>query len=126
MLPVVAKIISKIILERLKQHLYSTIDAEQAGFRPGSSCTDHIITFRILIEQCVEHRSDLSMVFDSIHRDCIWTALLNRAVPKKIVCIIRATYEGAKCRVLHKNKLSEPFEVRSGVRQGCILSLVLF
>ena len=39
---------------------------------------------------------------------------------------IRATYEGAKCRVLHKNKLSELFEVRSGVRQGCILSAVLF
>ena len=43
-----------------------------------------------------------------------------------IICIIRATYEGAKCRVLHKNKPSEPFEVRSGVRQGCILSAVLF
>ena len=47
-------------------------------------------------------------------------------MPKKTICIIRATYEGAKCRVLHKNKLSEPFEVRNGVRQGCILSPVLF
>ena len=48
--PVVAKIISKIILERLKQHLYSTIDAEQAGFRPRSSYTEHINTICILIE----------------------------------------------------------------------------
>ena len=63
MLPVVAKIISKIILERLKQHLYSTIDAQHAGFNPESSCIDHINMIRILIEQCVEHRSDLSMVF---------------------------------------------------------------
>ena len=39
-LPMVAKFISKIIVERLKQYLYSTIDAEPAGFRPGSSCTD--------------------------------------------------------------------------------------
>ena len=84
---------------------------------------------RILIEQCIEHRSDLSMIFmdfekafDSIHRDCICTVLRNRAVPEKI---IRATYD-AKCRVLHKNKLSEPFKVRSDVRQGCILSPVLF
>ena len=57
MLPVVAKLISKIILERLKQHLYSTIVAEETGFRPGSSCTDHINTIHILIEQCVEHIS---------------------------------------------------------------------
>ena len=55
-LPVVAKIISEIILQRLKQHMYSTIDAEQAGFCSSSSCTDHINTIRILIEQCVEHR----------------------------------------------------------------------
>ena len=34
-LPVVAKMSLKIILERLKQHLYSTIDAEQTG--SGSS-----------------------------------------------------------------------------------------
>ena len=129
----VAKIISKIILERLKEHLYSIIDAEQAGFRPESSFTDHISTIRILIEQCLEHRSDLSLVFfdfdkafDSIYRDCIWTALRNGAVPEKIICIIRAAYEGAKFRVFHKNKLSEPFEVRSGVRWGCILSPMLF
>ena len=51
-LPVVAKIISKIILEPLKQQLYWTIDAEQAGFRTGSSCTEHINTIPILIEQC--------------------------------------------------------------------------
>ena len=72
------------ILERPKQHLYSTIDSEQAGCRPRSTSTDHIETIRILIEQCFEHRSDLSMVFmdfekafDSIRRDCIWTALRN-------------------------------------------------
>ena len=63
MLPVVAKISSKIILERLKQHLYSIIDAEQAGFRPGSSYTDHINTIDVIVEQRVEHRSDLSMGF---------------------------------------------------------------
>ena len=123
MLAVVAKIISKIILERLKQQLYSVIDAEQAGFCPGSSCTDHINTIRILIEQCVEHRADLSVVFiDSIHRNCIWTTLRNRAVPEKIICIIRANYEAAKCRVLHKNKLSESFEVRSGVHKGALFN----
>ena len=93
------KNVYKMIIERLKHHLYSTTDAEKAGFRPGSSCTEHITTFRILIEQCLEHRSDLSMgfidfekAFDSIHRDCIWTTLRNRAVPEQNYFIIRATY----------------------------------
>ena len=82
-LHVVAKIISKIILE---QHLCSAIDAEQ-------SRTDHMNTIRILIEKYVEHRADLNMVFidfgkafDSIHRSCIWTVLQNRVVPETIIC----------------------------------------
>lgn len=132
-LPAVSKIVAKVILERLKQALYATIDAEQAGFRPGSSCTDHVNTLRIMIEQCAEFNTDLHMVFidfakafDSINRDCIWAALQRRGVPDKIIAVIRATYEGANCRVLHKGKLSEVFEINSGVRQGCILSPVLF
>ena len=43
-------VIAKIILERLKLHIYATIDAAQAGFRPEASCVDHINTVRIIIE----------------------------------------------------------------------------
>ena len=128
----VAKITSKIILEPLKQNLYSTIDAKQAGFRPGSCCTDHINTMPISIKQCVAHRSDLSMVFidfekafDSIHRGSIWTALRNRALPEKIICIIRAIYVAAKCVILYTNNLSEPFEVRSGYILPPVLFLIV-
>ena len=73
-LPAVSIIIVKVIVERIKDPLISTIDAEQVG----SSCTDHINSVRIIIEQCKEFRSDLHMVFndfekafDSVHRDCI-------------------------------------------------------
>ena len=132
-LPAVSKIIEKIVLERMKKAIYATIAREQAGFISGSSCIDHINTLRLVIEQCAEHRSplhlafvDFEKAFDSIDRNCIWNALSRRGTPQKIINIIRATYEGAKCRVLHNGKLSEPFEVKSGVRQGCILSPMLF
>ena len=62
-LPAISKIICKVILDRIKEHLYSTIDREQAGFRPGSSCVDHINTLRIIIEQSTEYCSDLHLVF---------------------------------------------------------------
>ena len=69
MLPVLAKIVSKIILERRTGWF---------SFR----IPDHINTIRILIEQCAEHRSDLSMVFSNNNNN-------NRAVSEKIICIIR-------------------------------------
>ena len=51
-LPAISKIISK------EDHLYSTIDREQAGFRHGSSCVDHMNTLRIIIVQSAEYRFD--------------------------------------------------------------------
>ena len=65
--------------------------------------------------------TDFDKAFDSVYRDCIWVALRCQGIPDKIIAIIKA-----KCRVLQKGKLSEPFEVHSGVPQGCILSPLLF
>ena len=81
-LTAISKIISKLILDRIKDHLYSTIYREQAGFRPGSSCVDHINTLRLIIEQSAEYQSDLHLVFvdfekafDSVDREVLWMAL---------------------------------------------------
>ena len=132
-LPAVSKIVEKIVLERMKKSIYATIAREQAGFISGSSCIDHINTLRLVIEQCAEHRSplhlafvDFEKAFDSIDRNCIWNALSRRGTPQKIINIIKATYDGAKCRVLHNGKLSEPFEVKSGVRQFPIVKHTTF
>ena len=55
----------------------------------------------------------------------LWMTLRCRCIPNKIVSVIKSTYNGAKCRVLHNVTLSASFVVGSGVRQGCILSPVL-
>ena len=52
-------------------------------------------------------------------------ALRRRRIRNKIVSVIKSTYNSAKYRVLYNGILSAPFDVGSGVRQGCILSPVL-
>lgn len=91
-LPVIAKIIAKIILERVKNVIEDSLNNEQAGFRAGRSCADHINTLRIIIEQSVEYKSplyllfiDFEKAFDKLNRIYIWRSLRRRGVPNKII-----------------------------------------
>ncbi|BHF71830.1 hypothetical protein SprV_0401489100 [Sparganum proliferum] len=47
-------------------------------------------------------------------------------VPAKIIAMIKAYYRSNAARVLVRNNLSQPFGIRSGVREGGILSPILF
>ncbi|VDP19520.1 unnamed protein product [Schistosoma margrebowiei] len=97
------------------------------------SCTDQIATLRIIVEQSVEWNSslyinfiDYEKAFDSVDRRTLWKLLRHYGVPEKIVNIIRNSYDGLQCKVVHGGQLTDAFEVRTGVRQGCLLSPFLF
>ena len=47
-------------------------------------------------------------------------------IPVKFVTLIQQMYEYATCQVIHNGKLSETYEVKTGVGQGCILSPLIF
>jgi len=55
--------LNRIILERLKEALDCKLREEQAGFRQHRSCSDQIITLRIIIEQSLEWNSSLHINF---------------------------------------------------------------
>ncbi len=54
LLSVSSKILTGIILVRLKTVLDVKLRNEQAGFRSGRSCVDQIATLRIIVEQSIE------------------------------------------------------------------------
>ena len=56
----------------------------------------------------------------------MWKPLRHYGVPKKIISLIRCTFQDMSCRITHAGKLSERFNVKTGVRQGCLLSSFLF
>ena len=69
---------------------------------------------------------DHEKAFDSVHRETLWKLLRHYGIPEKIISLIQNTYRGMSCKVLHAGQLSESFEVKTGVRQGCLLSPFLF
>ena len=47
-------------------------------------------------------------------------------IPEKFIAIIQQSYCNSKIRVIHNGEFTPPFSVKTGVRQGCILSPMLF
>jgi len=70
--------------------------------------------------------TDFQKAFDTLAHNTIWQALKEKGVPQKLVDIIKAIYDQSTCNVLHKNQVSEPMPVLNGVKQGCVLSPLLF
>jgi hypothetical protein len=133
LLSIPGKVLARIILERLRTALDKTLWEEQAWFRQNRSCTDHIVTMRIIIEQSLEWQTllysvfvDFQKAFDSVDREVIWKLMHHYRFLPNFVSIIRQLYKNATCQVTDDGKLTEPFTVQTGVRQGCILSTTIF
>ena len=55
--------------------------------------------------------------FDSVHRE---------SLPRKMVRVIAGIYQGFECAVVDGSETSEWFKIKSGVKQGCVMSGFLF
>ncbi|KAL9968248.1 hypothetical protein ACROYT_G026600 [Oculina patagonica] len=70
--------------------------------------------------------SVVSKAFDSVHRITLWKLLRLYGVPHKIIRMIQALYRDFTCSVLHEGNLTPWFAVETGVKQGCMMSPLLF
>lgn len=133
LLNAIQKILASLILHRISPAIEAHLRREQAGFRPNRSCVDHINTIRMIIEQSVEWNNpvyllfvDFERAFDMVRREAIWNALTNIGIPESIIDLIRELYRETPCKVRFKGKDSSTFTTNRGVRQGCVLSPLLF
>ena len=133
LLSIPGKVLSRIILNRMKDTVDKLLRNNQAGFRSNKSCTDQISTLRIILEQSMELNSqiyvnfiDYSKAFDSIDRGSLWKIMAHYGIPSKIINLIKQMYQDSGGQVLYKGRLSSFFQILTGVRQGCLLSPFLF
>ena len=133
LLSIPSKVFCKILLGRIQTAIDRKLRSEQAGFRKGKGCIDQIFALRNIIEQCLEWNYplyinfiDFRKAFDSVHRNSLWKILESYGVPRKMAQLIKVFYEKFECSVIVDGSLSDWFAVNSGVRQGCILSPILF
>ena len=133
LLSVPGKVLCSVLLHRLRDCIDLKLRNEQAGFRPGRSCSDRIFVLRSIIEQSIEFQKpiflnfiDFKKAFDSIHRETLWKILKSYGIPEVFINTFRNLYEGCSYCIKVEEGYSDFFDVETGVRQGCILSPLLF
>ncbi|KAK9871609.1 hypothetical protein WA026_012988 [Henosepilachna vigintioctopunctata] len=133
LIPHASKILLTIINERLKSFLLPQISDEQTGFIPGKGTREQILNLRQIIEKSREYNIgmylcfiDYSKAFDRVKWNKLWTILLEMGTPPHLIHLVKRLYENNNAKIRANNTLSSNFKSNAGVRQGCILSPILF
>ena len=110
------------------------LSPSQLGFVVKNRCSDaHIIIHNLVRQKCHIEGSkiyscfvDFKKAFDSVPRDLLLTKLLNMGITGNFFNILRHIYTTDKACIKIGQSRSDFFNLDIGVRQGCILSPLLF
>ena len=130
------KVLLKIVANRLGDFCEEAgiLPEEQCDFRPQRSTTDMMFVVRRLQELGRTSNTsleicfiDLAKAYDSVDRVLLWEVLARFRVPPRMIKVIRTFHDGMRARVqLDGGDFSVWFNVCQGLRQGCVLSPLLF
>eukprot|EP00794_Sanderia_malayensis_P005809 gene5809-6507_t len=121
----VAKLINKMILNRIQSKLDTHLRPNQNGFHPGRSTSSQILALRRIIERVKSRNKkaiivyvDFKKAFDSIDRRKMLEILKAYAVPTNLRKAIARFYENTKARVITPDDETEFFYVKKSLLQN--------
>ena len=133
LLSVVSKVYTSILNQRLTNwcEKNNIIVEEQGGFRQGRGCVDQIYVLTGIINSRKKQQTyccfiDLKKAFDRVWRNGLWKALWEEGIRGKMWRAIRSLYRTTKSKILLGQDETDFFNIEAGVRQGCVISPILF
>ena len=69
---------------------------------------------------------DFQKAFDTVHREKLWEVLIKIGVSTKMIRTLKAMYSATKALIRQGYEKSPEINCSKGVRQGCLLSPLLF
>ena len=131
----VAKIVLKVIDERLKSKAEETTDEAQLGFRrrKGTRNAIFVLRRRMIMERAIEKQKDLYMcfvdfekAFDRMIHELLIDRLRRIGADEADVRLLTNFYWEQKAVIKIGDDRSNWIKIEKGVRQGCVLSPDLF
>ena len=130
-----SKIFTGVLNNRLKNWVEdnNVLSDSQFGFRKGRSTTDACFVLNAAIQKILSEKGrlycafvDFKKAFDSVYLNGLWHKLLKLGINAKMLRIIRDMYNNVKTCVRSCRSYSDFFECAVGLKQGEVISPLLF
>ena len=130
------KVLLKVVTRRLSAYCEAKglLPEHQCGIQPDCSTTDMMFVVRRLQE--IERKArvslfmcfiDLQKAYDTLDRTLLWQVLTRIGAPPQMIAVIQRFHDEMRACVRPDDGFcSDWLEVEQGLRQGCVLSSLLF
>ena len=127
----IMKLYDLVIIQLFKENLY--FDELQFGYQAEVSTTmctwlasETISYFLRNGSEVFSCLMDMSKAFDTVQHSCLFKKLLDQGFPPIVVRFLLASYRDQQANVRWNDELSRYFGITNGVKQGAILSSILY
>ena len=121
------------MLSRFRAYgIITKIHPLQGGFRPGYSCLHTAFIFQETISHLRKQKKvyvvllDVKKAFDTVQHAGLFNKLQKVGITGQALNFIRQWYDHSTCSVLWNGKPSRTISISQGVKQGGVLSPVLY
>uniref|UniRef100_A0A8D8WNS4 Craniofacial development protein 2 n=2 Tax=Cacopsylla melanoneura TaxID=428564 RepID=A0A8D8WNS4_9HEMI len=129
----VLKVLLKVIHKRINKKLEENISETQFGFRNGFGTREALFAYNVLAQRCLDVNKnvyvcfiDYNKAFDKVRHNRLINILKEENIDTRDIQIIKNLYFNQTAEISVNSEISKELKIKRGVRQGCVLSPLLF